>query len=151
MYLSKLVIWGSSWGRGFRFPWLGGCPCGVVGSTGDEEMSCDIHTHTPARKMCTNFLLCSFVIHNDYTNYLGHGHGYECHSPGTVRPISILGTSEPRFVDSSFPGSPLMGLGTPPLKIKLPLESTPPEVQSLSSEIGRSSRLERVAWARPQV
>ena len=25
-------------------------------------------------------LVCSFVMHNCYTNYLGHGHGYESHS-----------------------------------------------------------------------
>ena len=45
-------------------------------------LSCDIHTHTPARTSYTNFLLYYVVIHMWYTKCLWHGHGYECHSPG---------------------------------------------------------------------
>ena len=45
------------------------------------HISCDIHTHTPTRKSYTNFQLCYLVIQICATNCLGHGHGYECHSP----------------------------------------------------------------------
>ena len=43
--------------------------------------SCDIHTHTPARKSYTNLKLYYFVIRICYANCLGHAHGqgYECH------------------------------------------------------------------------
>ena len=44
------------------------------------SMSCDIYTHTPAKKSSTNFLLCQFIIRKCSTNRLGHGHGYELHS-----------------------------------------------------------------------
>ena len=47
---------------------------------GQGSVSCDIHTHTPARKSSTNFQLYYFVIQICYTNWLGHGHGYEWHS-----------------------------------------------------------------------
>ena len=47
-------------------------------------LSCDIHTHTPARNS-TSFQLYHFVIQNGYTNCLGHGHGYEYHSPLPAR------------------------------------------------------------------
>ena len=43
-------------------------------------MSCDIHTHTPAQKRSTNFILYPFVVERCSTNWLGHGHGYEWHS-----------------------------------------------------------------------
>ena len=43
-------------------------------------MSCDIHTHTPARKTHTNSQLYYFVIQIGSANWLGPGHGYECHS-----------------------------------------------------------------------
>ena len=45
-----------------------------------NNMSCDNHTHTPARKSYTNFQLYYFVIQISSTNRLGHGHGYEWHS-----------------------------------------------------------------------
>ena len=44
------------------------------------DLSCDIHTHTPARKSYTNFQLYYFVIQICSTNWLGHGHGYKWHS-----------------------------------------------------------------------
>ena len=57
----------------------------------------DIHTHTPDRNSSTGFLLCSLVLHSCSTNYLGHGHGSECHSPSPQeapprprRPIIII-------------------------------------------------------------
>ena len=43
-------------------------------------MSCATHTHTPAQKSSTNFILYPFVIQTCSTNWLGHGHGYEWHS-----------------------------------------------------------------------
>ena len=42
--------------------------------------SCDIHTHTPPQKSSTDFLLHPFVVRTCYTNWLGHGPGYEWHS-----------------------------------------------------------------------
>ena len=61
---------------------LPGPPGGAAAEQGGApEVSCDIHTNTPARKSSTNFQLCD-VVTNIYTNCLGHGHGYECHSPG---------------------------------------------------------------------
>ena len=42
--------------------------------------SCDIHTHTPAQKSYTNFILYPFVISICSTNWPRHGHGYEGHS-----------------------------------------------------------------------
>ena len=47
-------------------------------------LSCDIHTHTPAKKSSANFLLYPFLPHNYSTNYIGHGDGYKCHSPVTL-------------------------------------------------------------------
>ena len=44
-------------------------------------VSCDIYTHTPAKKSSTNFRLYPFLLQTYYTNRVGHGHGYECHSP----------------------------------------------------------------------
>ena len=43
-------------------------------------MSYDIHIHAPARKSFTNFQLYDFIIQMCSINWLGHGHGYECHS-----------------------------------------------------------------------
>ena len=40
-----------------------------------------IHTHTPAKKSSANFRLYPFLLQTCFTNCLGHGHGYECHSP----------------------------------------------------------------------
>ena len=42
-----------------------------------------------------------------------------------VRPISLLRLSLLRLLDSDFPGNSLMGLGIPPLKLKILLESNP--------------------------
>ena len=47
-------------------------------------MSCAIHTHTPAKKSSTNFLLYPFLLLKCSANRLGHGHGYKCHSPDYV-------------------------------------------------------------------
>ena len=44
------------------------------------EMSCDTHTHTPARESYTNCEPYYSVIHNCCTKYLGQGHGYDRHS-----------------------------------------------------------------------
>ena len=44
-------------------------------------MSCDIHTHTPAKKSSTNFLLHRCLIRKCYADCFRHGHGHECHSP----------------------------------------------------------------------
>ena len=65
-------------------------------------LSCDIHTHTPARKSPTNFQLYYVVIQLCSTNCLGHGHGYECHSPISdppVRTCLIL----PHLVSTALP------------------------------------------------
>ena len=53
-------------------------------------LSCDIHTHTPAKKSSTNFLLYPFLLRKCSAHCLGHGHGYECHRPRTLlaRPYS---------------------------------------------------------------
>ena len=62
---------------------------------GDAEKlarpSCEIHTHTPARKSYSNFQLCYFVVQSCSTDCLGHGHGYECRSSS---PASRLGRDE---------------------------------------------------------
>ena len=52
------------------------------GSVGRPKllMSCDIYTHTPARKSSTNLQLYYYVVQIYYTNWLGRGHGYEWHS-----------------------------------------------------------------------
>ena len=41
------------------------------------------HSHPDSllERSSTDFLLCSFVLQSCSTKYLGHGHGYECHSP----------------------------------------------------------------------
>ena len=52
--------------------------------TGLQKLSCDIHTQTPAKKSSTNFLLYPFLLRKCSTNRIGHGHGYECHSPETA-------------------------------------------------------------------
>ena len=53
-----------------------------VGHQGAEVLGLRYsYTHTPARKCYTNFQLYYFVIQMCYTNCIGHGHGYECHSP----------------------------------------------------------------------
>ena len=39
-------------------------------------MSCDIHTHTPAKKSSTNFQPYPFLLRRCYTNCLGHGRFY---------------------------------------------------------------------------
>ena len=44
-----------------------------------QILSCDIHTHTPARKSSTNFQLY-YLLYKLFSNWLGHGHGYEWHS-----------------------------------------------------------------------
>ena len=54
-------------------------------------MSCDIHTHTPAKHSSTNILMNQFLIHLCVTNRLGHGHGYECHSPRMEREVEKRG------------------------------------------------------------
>ena len=44
------------------------------------HLSCDNHTHTPAQKKYTNFIMMyPFVISRCSTNWPGHGHGYEWH------------------------------------------------------------------------
>ena len=63
------------------------CPCIRA------PLSCDIHTHTPARKSYTDFLRYSFVLQNRSTNYLGHGYGYECHS----QTLYVCAPARPRF------------------------------------------------------
>ena len=44
-------------------------------------MGCDIHTHAPDPKSSTNFQLYYSVAQRCSANCLGHGYGYECHSP----------------------------------------------------------------------
>ena len=51
-----------------------------------SPVSCDIHTHTPAPQSSTSFILDPFDLQTCSTNYLGHGHGYECHSPPREAP-----------------------------------------------------------------
>ena len=46
-----------------------------------KPVGCDIHTHAPAKKPSTNFILYPLVLRTCSTNPLGHGHGYEYHSP----------------------------------------------------------------------
>ena len=48
---------------------------------GKHTSGCDTYTNAPAQKSYTNFIMYPFVIRKCYTNSLGHGHGYECHSP----------------------------------------------------------------------
>ena len=45
-----------------------------------QNLSCDVHTHTPAPKSSTNSKLYPFLLQMSSTNCLGHGHGYECRS-----------------------------------------------------------------------
>ena len=52
-------------------------------------MSCDIHTHTPARTSSTIFLLYYSVLRICSANCLGHGHGYECHSLIQLHPTQV--------------------------------------------------------------
>ena len=52
-------------------------PPGLVPEHRGGGLSCDIHTHTPAQKSSTSFILYPSV---SYTDWLGHGHGYEWHS-----------------------------------------------------------------------
>ena len=65
-------------------------------------LSCHIHTHTPALKSYTSFLLHPFVLHLCSTDCLRHGHGYECHSPFI---IGNCGTSVVTPFDLTPPGS----------------------------------------------
>ena len=44
------------------------------------SLGCDIHSHAPALKGSTKFMLYPFVRRTSSTNWLGHGHGYEWHS-----------------------------------------------------------------------
>ena len=44
------------------------------------SMSCDIHTHTPAKSISAHFRLYTFLLRKCVTNCIGHGHGYEWHS-----------------------------------------------------------------------
>ena len=71
LQLSKLVIWGSSWGRGGS---------DLIGHRRScrrtRAVSCDIRTHTPARASSTNLQLHYVVTENVNTDCLGHGHGY---------------------------------------------------------------------------
>ena len=45
-----------------------------------ESPSCDIHIHTPSRKVLQTSSHTSFVIHICSTSCLGHWHGYDRHS-----------------------------------------------------------------------
>ena len=44
------------------------------------RVSCDVHTHTPAKKTSANCLLYPFLLRTRAANRLGRGHGYEWHS-----------------------------------------------------------------------
>ena len=48
----------------------------------------------PAKKISTNFRLYVFLLQKCYTNCLGHGHGYECHSPGLANRAPGAQTSD---------------------------------------------------------
>ena len=50
-------------------------------------LSYDIHTHTPAQKSSTNFILYPFVVQRCSTNWLGHGHGFL----GWAKPLETNG------------------------------------------------------------
>ena len=50
-----------------------------------SSLSCDIHTHTPAKKSSTNVPLCRFPLRRCSTKRLGHGHGHDLHSPWNAR------------------------------------------------------------------
>ena len=61
------------------------------------------------------------------------------HRRGTLRPISLLTLSLLTLLDSNFPGKSLgipMGLGFPPLKFKIVLESNPLKSTMLVGGLG---------------
>ena len=47
-------------------------------------LGCDIHTHVPAPNSYTQIVLYQVVPIICSTSTLGHGHGYESHSPDIV-------------------------------------------------------------------
>ena len=59
--------------------------CDIPSRTFLPLTSCDIHAHTPARRGSANFQLYNVVLQTCSANCLGHGHGYECRSPGGLR------------------------------------------------------------------
>ena len=103
-------------------------PGGAAGLSRRAYLSCDIHTHTPARKSSTDCQLYYCVIQMCYANCLGHGHGYECHSPlPSTSPLITLPQRRSVSLQRTGPqaktrrlqivGKLLMDLGVPPLDI----------------------------------
>ena len=81
-----------------------------------RSMRCDIHPHAPAPTSYTIVLLYPCVIQMCSTSCLGHGYGYECHSP--VNP-----QAKSRWLQMS--GRLPRDLETSPLEIQNLLESSP--------------------------
>ena len=57
-----------------------------------------------------------------------------------AHPISLLTLSLLTLLGSNVPGNPLMGMGIPPFKIKIMLESNPPKSMMLVGRLGALCR-----------
>ena len=57
---------------------------GTAGTSGQRSEGSELRYSypCPCPQRATDFLLCPFVVNICSANCLGHGHGYECHSPG---------------------------------------------------------------------
>ena len=118
-----------------------------------KVMSCDIdiHTHTPAKKSSTNFLLHTFVIRACSTNSLGHRHGHECHSPGEParqRPREALRAGAQSYTSKGI-GRRGIGSFVRNSYVSTPMPCRPPPLGCGSTHPSNRCDSRAIVWFRP--